>query len=170
MEIPRREFFITKKSRFLRKFPRPKEYFASSKRTVFSGCNDKWLMIHVYQKDSRRLTHRPPHKCSGNGFRPEQVETEWLWWAPWLPLSKEKAFQGSCTIFLHWESGQRLPKGEVSGCGIKTDGTPTLCPVTTIGPNVRCSVMLQNFAEKQLQQTWRQKNGLLWGSRWPPLG
>lgn len=41
MEIPRSEFFITEKSRFFRKFPRPKEYFASSKLTVFSECSDK---------------------------------------------------------------------------------------------------------------------------------
>lgn len=56
-----------KKSRFLRKFPRPKEYFASSKQTVFSGCNDKWLMIHVYQKDSQETD--PPS--------PSQVFREW---------------------------------------------------------------------------------------------
>ena len=68
MEIPRSEFFITEQSRFLRKLPRPKEYFASSKLTVFSECNDKWLMIHVYQKDSQKTD--PPS--------PSEVFREWI--------------------------------------------------------------------------------------------
>lgn len=106
-----------------------------------------------------RLTHLPPQKCVQE-------------WIQTRTTGNSTALMSSMTATLRRKSFLRIiqnilcpPKGEVSGCRFKRDGIPILYPAITSLLNVRCSVTLQNFAEKQLQQKWRQENDLVQWSR-----
>lgn len=129
---------------------------------------DKWLRIRVYQKDSQKtdpLSTLPQVFCRDSSDGNSGIRMALM--SSWLPPSR-KAFRDPChNIFpVRLRKPVSVHQREKSlGVESKQMRTTNLVPVITVGPNVRCSVMLQNCRETASADV---EQSLLWCSPWPP--